>query len=183
MEVCAIVAMDKNRVIGKDNDIPWKLKADMKWFKFLTGEHVVIMGRKTWDSFPEQFKPLPNRYNIIVTSKPQLLPTDVIIFATNSLDDALSVGMFQARRKKQDKVFVIGGASLYNAYLDRISTHYITLIDTEVVGGDTFYPDFNVNLFNSAMIAEQEPDSKNEYGFKIYEFTRKAGNGKIRSGF
>lgn len=134
IKVCSVAAVASNGVIGNEGGIPWKLPSDFKWFKQLTLDHVVIMGRKTWDSLPK--KPLPKRYNIVVTSKPLNVETDEPfdyagnVFATSDLTDALSIGMFEARRRRQDKIFVIGGESLYNAYFKLIERHYITIHST-----------------------------------------------------
>src|SRR3990167_6950714 len=97
----AIVAMAENHVIGKDNQIPWRLPADLKHFKTITSGHPVLMGRKTYESIG---KPLPGRTNIILTRDTQYSAPDCVI--VNNLEDALSL----ANELDMDEIFVIGGA-------------------------------------------------------------------------
>jgi len=106
-----IVAVDKFFGIGKDNKLPWRLQADMAWFKKVTTEttgdtlNAVIMGRKTWESIPEKFRPLPGRTNIVISRSPEKVSADHVM---KDLDTALEYAY-----ENCEKVFVIGGASIY----------------------------------------------------------------------
>jgi dihydrofolate reductase len=124
----AVAAMSLNRVIGRDNKIPWHLPEDFKWFKQLTSGHVVLMGRKTFESLG---KPLPNRTNIVLTRRGE-------IPGTGTLSDpaALDESAYAPRN-----VFLIGGAQLYAQLLDRCTDLYLSVVQREVEG-DAFFPVF-----------------------------------------
>lgn len=145
--VSIIVAFDNNRAIGKNGKLPWKLSKELQRFKHLTtdapdGMHnVVIMGRKTFDSIPEKFKPLPDRYNVVLTHDPSTLPKGVLY--AMSLEEALSqIHLFSLNTHR---VFVIGGASVYKEALTHrcCDTIYITHIDCHILDADVFFPDFD----------------------------------------
>ena len=133
-----IVAYNSNRVIGNNGQIPWKIPEDIKRFKKLTWGGKVIMGRKTWDSLPSQFKPLPNRTNIVVTRQNNWHEDGCSIFS--SLDSAFDY----AKELSTDPVWVIGGAEIYNQTLQKGIVDKIYA--TEVVddsAGDAFFPKIN----------------------------------------
>jgi dihydrofolate reductase / thymidylate synthase len=110
-----IVAHDQNLGIGKNNDMPWQLPTDMAHFKHLTTEqtnsvlNTVIMGRKTWESIPEKFRPLPNRINIVLSRTPQQLPDNVL--QAHSLNDAIEQAASDSR------IFIIGGGQIFTEAL------------------------------------------------------------------
>src|SRR5687768_9841061 len=124
----AIVAMSLNRVIGKENKLPWHLPEDLRWFKRLTTGHVIIMGRKTWDSIG---KPLPNRESIVLSRSNLQTPG---VRTIRSLDEL---------RPDSDPrdYFIIGGAQIFGAYLSVCSDVYLTLVKRRVEG-DVFLPPF-----------------------------------------
>lgn len=123
----AIAAMSRNRVIGADGKIPWHLSEDLKFFKRTTLGHIILMGRKTYDSLG---RPLPGRENWVVSRKAEI--PGVRMFHELSEIPA---------PPDDRKLFVIGGAQLYEALLPRCSEIYLTLVDREVEG-DTFFPYF-----------------------------------------
>lgn len=135
MSLTLIVAMDPNRVIGKDNDLPWpRIKEDMKFFKKTTVGHVVILGRKTYESIG---KPLPKRTNFVISHQKDLEIEGCTVF--NDFEEALR------EAKKLDMYenpMVIGGAAIYEMALPYVSTMYITKINKEY-DGDTFFPEFD----------------------------------------
>ena len=124
----AIIAMSLNRVIGKDNKLPWHLPEDLRWFKKLTTGNVIVMGRKTWDSIG---KPLPNRESIVLSRSSPQIPGARVIRSLDELDPA-----FDAR-----DFFIIGGAQLFSIALSRCSDVFLTLVKREVAG-DIFLPRF-----------------------------------------
>lgn len=125
----AIVAHTrKDRVIGKDGSIPWYYPEDLKHFKEITSNHTVIMGRKTWESLPEKFRPLPGRKNIVITRDLSYEAPSAEVF--DSLEKSL-----------EDDAFIIGGATLYAQALPFIDTLYVTVIEKEFEG-DTFFPPY-----------------------------------------
>src|SRR6188768_2605744 len=107
MIISLIAARTHNNVIGKNNDLPWHLPDDMKYFMQTTKGHHAIMGRKNYDSIPEKFKPLPNRTNIVVTHQPSFKAPGCIV--VNSLERGLEI----ARSNGECEAFVIGGAEIY----------------------------------------------------------------------
>lgn len=139
MTLSLISAYSLNRVIGKDNSIPWYYPSDLKHFKKATAGKTVIMGRKTFES-KGMPKPLPNRRNIVVTqNKDYQTPYSVEI--VNSLQEALDLSA------SDEEVFVIGGANLYKEALDKVDKIYITIIGKEF-SGDTYFPEFDWNNFD-----------------------------------
>lgn len=130
-----IVAMARNRVIGKDNAMPWHLPAELKRFKQLTMAKPILMGRKTHESIG---RVLPGRPNIVVSAREPVAELDGLYWV-NNLDDALSTAEREAKRLEAEEIMVIGGAQIYSALLPQITTLYITEIDLEPEG-DAFFP-------------------------------------------
>jgi len=126
--ISMIVARSRNHVIGRDNQMPWKISADLQFFKRVTMGHPVVMGRKTWESIG---RPLPGRRNIVVSRNPQLQLTGAEV--AGSLDEALD------RLRESPRVFVIGGEQLFKQAFDKADRLYITEIDLDIDGGDTFF--------------------------------------------
>ncbi len=152
-----IVAVADNWCIGKNGALPWRIPEDMKRFKELTSGHPVIMGRKTWESLPEEFRPLPNRTNIVVTRQSDYhLPTGVELAV--SLEQALT-------NHEREDVFVIGGAQIYAAALPLAQHLYVTHV-AKTVDGDAFFPAIDPTVWHLAA-AEQ----RDGYSFNIYDRT------------
>ena len=126
----AIVAMTRTRVIGKDNKIPWRLPGEQKWFKEVTMGHPILMGRKTYTSIG---RPLPGRRNLVVTRTGVFAGVDLI----HDLD-GFDPGPYEADGKE---IFVIGGAEVYKALLDRFETIYVTVVKKDYEG-DAYFPEF-----------------------------------------
>jgi len=126
--ISMIVARSRNHVIGRDNQMPWKISADLQFFKKVTMGHPVIMGRKTWESIG---RPLPGRRNIVVSRNTALQLTGAEV--VNSLEAAL------ATLNQFPRVFVIGGEQLFTQAFPKADRLYITEIDIDVEGGDTFF--------------------------------------------
>ena len=125
-----IAAVARNRVIGRENRLPWHLPADLRHFRELTMGHAVIMGRKTWESLPDKFRPLPGRQNIVVTRNPDYAAPGAQI--VHSLDDALKTA-------RGSEAFVIGGAELYRSAMRLADRLQLTEIDADYAG-DTWFP-------------------------------------------
>ena len=148
MKIAIIAAIGKNRVIGKDGKLPWHLSDDLKRFKRLTTGHTVLMGRKTWESLG---KPLSNRRNVVLTSTSI---SGVESYAT--ADTAL------AALKNEERVFVIGGAQVYAAFLDKADELLLTFVDQEVEG-DAFFPPFEDLLQRRFKIIRREKGDNHEF--------------------
>jgi dihydrofolate reductase len=168
MAVKLIVAMDNERGIGKNNDLMWHLPADMKFFRETTTGHIVVMGRKNWDSIPEKFRPLPNRENVVLTRNTDYLASGARVF--HSLQDCLSY--FSGEDQKD--VFIIGGGEIYRQALDLkcIDEMYITHVDA-VYGADTFFPEFDEEKWEVRELLNWDKDEKNEAGFVVKHYVKK----------
>ncbi len=136
MIISMIAALSKNQVIGKNNALPWHLPDDMKYFMQTTKAHVVIMGRKNYQSIPEKFRPLPNRTNIVVTRQStfQALGCQVV----HSLPEALAL----ASKGDEEEVFIIGGSEIYKEGILIADRLYLTEIQAETPG-DVYFPSLN----------------------------------------
>ena len=134
-----IAAVAANGIIGRNGTLPWHLSADLKHFKTLTSGKRIVMGRRTWESFP---KPLPNRQHIVVSSQPLVLPEGVL--AVRSLAEALALPPHA-----EQPVFVIGGNAMYREALPLADDLYLTEIDANV-DGDTTFPVWNRAQYREA---------------------------------
>ena len=178
----AIAAMSLNRVIGVGNQIPWHLPEDFKWFKKITMGHVVVMGRKTFESIG---KPLPHRKNLILTRQPRrLIRRHPQIFGQyhewrggqhlkrayqfhfSKLGEKVETEIFIFRTLDQldptefpNDIFICGGAQIYAQALPRCSDLYLTLVKREIEGGGTFFPPFE-DQFTLMATLRDEPDFK-----------------------
>lgn len=139
MTVAAIVAMDERRLIGASGALPWYVPEDLAHFRQLTMGHVVVMGRKTWESLPAKFRPLPGRTNIVVTRHPEQLVLPEGVFVAGSPDEALRLARDVAAEGQ--RVWIIGGAEIYRATIPLCDEIYLT----KVYGahtGDAWLPEF-----------------------------------------
>ena len=133
MRVALIAAVAKGGVIGRNGGIPWRLPEDVARFRELTTGHPVVMGRRTWDSLPDRFRPLPNRRNVVVTRNPS--------WQADGAEAADSVEAALALVKGVPRAFVIGGAEVYAAALRWADELLLTELDLDVEG-DTVFPPF-----------------------------------------
>lgn len=147
-----VAAIGKNRELGLAGNLLWHLPDDMKRFKALTTGHPVIMGRKTWESLPERFRPLPERTNIVVTRQAGYTAGDAIVV------DGLSDAFLAAEEAPgADETFVIGGGEIYAAALPYTTRLYLTLVD-ETAEADTFFPSYEDDFkITTEAIGEGEP--------------------------
>lgn len=158
----AIAAAGENRVIGKDNKMPWHLPADLKHFKTLTSGHPVLMGRKTYESIG---KPLPNRTNIIMTRDMNYSAPDCII--VTSVETAVSM----ASELDMDEIFVIGGAEVYRQLLPQIQRVYLTEIHHQFEG-DAYFPELNTQEWKEVSRERHAADEKNQYEYSFVVLER-----------
>lgn len=139
MERIIIAAVAENGVIGKDGDIPWHYTEDFKHFKRSTTGHPVIMGRNTYESLPDPYRPLPDRTNIVLSFEEIDVPDGVI--NVHSIDDALAA----AEDTESDEVYIAGGESVYEQFLDQGLADQMVITEIpEAPDGDTYFPDWNV---------------------------------------
>ncbi len=160
-----IAAMSQNRVIGKNNDLPWNLPDDFKFFKTTTQGHHVILGRKNYESLPHKFRPLPNRTNIVITRKDGYGQSDEIE-VVNSLEKALKI----AKDNNEEEAFIIGGGEIYKLGLSFASRIYLTEINAEIEG-DVYFPEFDKSTWKEVNREYHPIDDKHPYSFDfvIYE--------------
>lgn len=162
MIISCIVARAKNNVIGKDNEIPWYLPADLQYFKKTTLGHHVIMGRNCYVSIG---KPLPKRTNVIITRDPFFISSNCLI--ARSIDEALRM----AYENGETEAFIIGGGQIYDQTADLWDKLYITDVDIEAQG-DVFFTEVNTEKdWNMVSESFHQADEKNEYNyaFRVYE--------------
>ncbi len=168
VRVALIWAMSENRVIGKDNDLPWRLSADLKHFKAVTLGKPVIMGRKTFDSIG---KPLPGRTNIVITRRTDYQPDGAIV--VRDLEAALEAGRQAAEKSDVPEVMVIGGAQIYALTLEQADRLYVTEIHGEFEG-DAYFPSFDASGWIEAsreFHAESE-DGQPAHSFVVLDSTK-----------
>lgn len=161
MIISLIAAVSENGVIGSDNDLPWHLPADLKYFKRTTLGHPIIMGRKTFESFGG--RPLPKRRNLVLTRDTTYSVSGAEVFT--SLDQALN------SCSDEDEVFICGGAQIYELAFPRSDRLYLTEIHA-TVKGDTQFPDFNKDDWELCFEYYREKDEKNCYSMTWKHFHR-----------
>lgn len=161
MIISCIVAVANHNVIGKDNDIPWYLPADLQYFKKVTMGHAVIMGRNCYNSIG---RPLPKRTNIIITRDPYFISSNCLI--AKSVPEALHM----AHSQGETEAFIIGGGQIYNHTVDLWDKLYLTEVDLDVAG-DVFFPSLDYHQWSMISEEKNQKDDKNEfdYTFKIFE--------------
>ncbi len=163
MIVSAIVATGKNRVIGKDNELLWRLPLEMKFFKETTMGHHLIMGRKTFESFPN---PLPGRTSIVITRNPNYDKPGCLV--VHSLDEAL--GLAKARGEKE--TFVTGGEEIYKLALPFIEKLYLTEVDFEGKG-DAYFPAMDLSSWKMQTVRQEPVSEKNPLAWTTKIYTKK----------
>ncbi|WP_443090869.1 type 3 dihydrofolate reductase [Basfia succiniciproducens] len=161
MTLSLIVAATKNHVIGKDNQMPWHLPADLKWFKENTLGKPVIMGRKTFESIG---RPLPKRVNIVFSRHP--FEHEGVIWK-ESLESAVDF------LKDSAEIMLIGGGQLFEQYLSQADKLYFTEIQTELEG-DTFFPAINTDEWEISYEEYRPADENNAYDLRFLILERKS---------
>jgi len=162
MKISMIAAMAKNRIIGKDKKMPWHLPADLKHFKAVTMSKPVIMGRLTYESIG---KALPGRKNIVITHNDAYALQDAIV--VNSCEAALRVASIES-----SEVMIIGGGTIYQAFLAQANQLFLTFIDVDVEG-DTQFPDYeSAAKWDLIEHVACQADDKNKYNYEFVKLVR-----------
>ena len=159
--ITLIVAMGKNREIGKENQLLWHLPKDLKRFKELTSGYPIIMGRKTYESIG---KPLPNRTNIVISRKNDWFEEGILI--VGSIKEAVKFA-----KKIDEEVFIIGGGNIYEQTIDLADKLEVTLVDA-VLDADTFFPKINEKVWQKTNEERHQKDEKNEFDFCFQTYER-----------
>ncbi|MBU5466638.1 dihydrofolate reductase [Virgibacillus sp. MSJ-26] len=161
--ISLLVAMDQNRVIGLNNDMPWHLPKDLKFFKQKTVGHTIVMGRKTFNSIG---RVLPNRKHVILTrNKNVTFPEGVeVIYDISGIKDL-------DNNHPNDELFVIGGGKVFEQVLPIADRMYVTLID-ETFEGDVYFPNFSEEEWTLTSKVAGEKDEKNPYDYFFLQYDR-----------
>lgn len=167
VKLCLIVAQARNRVIGDEGKLPWRLKDDMAFFKRTTTGAPVIMGRKTWESLP--VRPLPSRENIVLTRDWDYDAPGARVYA--SFAAAVNAARAMAAREGRDEVFVIGGAEIYAAALGLADRIYLTEVDA-TVAGDARFPEFDAGQWSQGEVQSFPAGDGNDHAFTIRRLDR-----------
>jgi len=162
MPISIIVAVAKNGVIGKDNQLLWRLPDDLKRFKQLTLGHPMIMGRKTFESIG---KPLPGRTSIVITNQKDFSVEGILV--AHSLDEALNI----ARGLEEKEAFIIGGGEIYKQALPLTDHLYVTEVDL-VIDGDTFFEIINPAAWKETERIIHEPDERHAMKFEFVNYIK-----------
>lgn len=160
-KIILIVAVSSNNAIGKDNQLLWHLPNDLRFFKRITTGHSIIMGRKTFESIG---KPLPNRRNIILSTRNSLDVPGIEV--VRSIKAALELAA------TEETVFVIGGAEIYKQFLPMAQEVYLTKVDVEL-DGDAFFPKLNEDDWEIISHQEHSQDEKHPYSYAFVHMERK----------
>jgi dihydrofolate reductase len=157
-----VVAVARNGVIGRDNQLPWKLPDDLAYFKRVTMGHPIVMGRRTWESIG---KPLAGRKNIVVTHQPDYRAPGCTV--VHSLEEAWKAA------GDADEVCVIGGTTLFEESLPLADRIHLTEVEAEVEG-DTFFPPFDRGEWDEREVERHPADARHAYPFRILVLERRA---------
>lgn len=168
MPFSLIAAVDKNYGIGKNDTLPWRLPTDLQYYHNTTrgnGKNVVIMGRVTWESIPEKYRPLSRRINIVITRNASYALPPAVEKAA-SLAEALLV----AQKHNPEEIFVIGGAQIFAEAIlhPQCKKIYLTEIDA-VFDCDTFFPHFNKKIFQEVSESSVHEENRVTFCFVVYE--------------
>ena len=164
MDISIIVGMGNQQEIGAENQIPWHLSADLKYFKRVTMGHPIIMGRKCYQSIG---RALPGRQNIVITRNPDFEANDCVI--AHSLPVSLAI----AKETEENEIFIIGGGQIYKEALPIATKLYVTYIDVDVPNADIFFPEFSLENWQCIKKESFKKDEKNkhDYTFAVYQKT------------
>jgi dihydrofolate reductase len=168
MRISILAALSSNNVIGRNNEVPWRLSTDLKRLKALSMGHHIVLGRKTFESVG---RPLPGRTNLVITRQEGYAPAGVVV--VHSLEEALRI----AREAGEQETFILGGAEIYAQSMHVADRMYLTRVHAEVEG-DTWFPDFDdVSEWRLTDAEHFEADEKNQYPFSFLTYDRAAAAG------
>jgi len=156
MEISLIAAFDKNQAIGKNGDLPWHLSSDLKHFKNITTGNTIVMGRKTFDSIGRAF---PNRKNIVLTRNLNWQSEGVI--AINDVNEIFEIC------KNDSEIFVIGGAEIYNSFLNVATKMILSYVDAEVNEADAFFPKFESEKWEIIEESRTIKEEKDDFSYRV----------------
>nr|AIA16221.1 Dihydrofolate reductase [uncultured bacterium]AIA17071.1 Dihydrofolate reductase [uncultured bacterium] len=165
MTISIIVAVSENNVIGRNNDLPWHLPVDMKYFKDTTMGHCVVMGRKNYESIPDKYRPLQGRTNIVITRQLDYHPPGTHV--VHAIGEAISL----AKEKNETECFITGGGEIFAQSIKYCDRLYITRIH-QIIEGDVYFPEVDMNEWKEVSRRDVTPDEKNKYPFSFLVYER-----------
>lgn len=169
MRVSIIVAASENNVIGRDNEIPWHLPDDLKYFRTMTEGHPVIMGRKNFESILDVLgKPLPNRRNIIVTRDREFQAEGCEV--ASSLEEAI---VFAHQDNDKEEIFIIGGGQIYEQAMEHANYVYLTRVHAWIEG-DVVFPELDTDTWEQTHSEEHPADEKHKFAFTFITYKRRS---------
>ncbi len=170
--ICIVVARGSNGVIGRDGDLPWRLRSDLQRFKAITIGKPCIMGRKTWESLP--LKPLPGRLNVVLTRDEGWGEDGEArgALVCRTLDEAIEIAREQAEDDGVDEICIIGGAALFEAVLPRAKRLYITEVDA-APDGDVLFPTFDEGQWSEVASEAHTAGEKDDHAFTFRTLERR----------
>ncbi|RYD56891.1 MAG: dihydrofolate reductase [Sphingobacteriales bacterium] len=164
MMISAIVAISENYAIGKDNQLPWHLPEDLKFFKRTTMGKPVIMGRKTYDSMG---KPLKGRLNIVISrQKDVTLPEGVLLY------ESLDVAIQRVEEENTDEVFIIGGGQIFELSMELLDTLYLTKVNTVIEDASAYFPHVDHSHWKLTWEEAHEADEKHQFAYTFQKWER-----------
>lgn len=163
MKLSLVAAVARNGVIGREGGIPWRIPEDMARFRALTTGHPVVMGRRTWDSLPGRFRPLPGRRNVVVTRNPR--------WSADGAERAGSLAEALRLLEGEPEVFVVGGAELYAEALPLADALLLTEVDLDA-DGDTLFPEWDRDAFDE--VAREPHVSATGLAFSFVTYRRRS---------
>lgn len=166
MKVSLIAAVAQNKVIGRNNDLPWHLPDDMKFFMETTRGHHVILGRKNYESLPLRYRPLPDRTSIVVTRQQNFKAAGCLV--VNSIEAALKI----AKDNGEGEAMVIGGSDIYSLSLPYSNRLYITEVHASPEG-DVYFPDFNKDEWKEVSRVHHDADPRHAFSFDFVVYNRR----------
>jgi dihydrofolate reductase len=164
VKISLVAAMAKDCVIGKGNQMPWHLPADLRHFKAVTLGKPVVMGRKTYESIG---RPLPGRKNIVITRDPSWFAEGVTV--VHGVEQAMVAA------GPVDELMIIGGGNIYQQFLPKADALYLTFIELEVEG-DAWFPDYQAELWQVDTEQTHQPDEQNPYAYRFVTLSRRAAD-------
>ncbi|MEG1453592.1 dihydrofolate reductase [Brevundimonas sp.] len=171
-QIVLVVARARNGVIGRDGDLPWRIRSDLQRFKAVTIGKPCIMGRKTWESLP--LRPLPGRLNVVLTKDESYYESEKAkgCVVCTTMDEALSIAREQAADDEVNEIAVIGGAAIFEAMLPRAKRLYITEVDA-APDGDVLFPAFNEADWNEIQNETHPAGEKDDHAFTFRTLERR----------
>lgn len=168
MKISLIVAVDAESGIGKNNDLMWSLPRDMQFFKETTSGHIVVMGRKNYESIPERFRPLPNRENAVLSRNAGYDAPGCPVFT--SLEDCLE----HYKNETARTVFIIGGGQIFKEALEKgvVEEMFVTHVQ-KAFGADTFFSPIDEDQWEIKTLLEYPADEKHEAGFVVKHYVKR----------